>query len=298
MKSNGNNPENQNEESGTLLPMEPVKRRVRLNPGGIVTLALIVAIIAVSAFIVKDIIKKKNAEPTFVITDADGTNQSVQVTPTPVPQLRPTAEEGYLPVFFSANTAEKEVAVTISGRLNQSQMDKLTQTAAETGARLTFVPTGKALESSPAMWQEVYLMGHEIESGGYDDTRYLAMDSAQQRGEAIDKAIRALKDCIHPDYELHFLRTNDMYDMDYLELHRLLSQRGVYGIASQSVNLSKQTTPDEIQPGVIINLEIGTYTVDELCSFIKWLSEQGYSAVTMNELFDYGPNYASTPETE
>lgn len=286
------------------LPMRKKEGKVRLNVGVIVTGALIVAILVVVILIARDILQKRSATPQIremdvphsvdTATDARGT--AADATPLP---LRPeSAGEGLLPVFYSANTTQNRLAVTVSGTLTESQMGKLISTAAQLEAKLTFFPTGEALEKNVPMWAQVNLMGHEIESAGYSGRRYLTMDGAAEIGEDLEKACAALRDWINADYRLHFLRTNDLYDDEYLLLHRAMSEKGFYGVARQAVQLSRQVTDEDIHAGMIVNMEIGTLSADDLCRYLEHLDSLGYTLVTMNELFEYPPNYVSSAGDE
>lgn len=188
--------------------------------------------------------------------------------------------------------------MTVSGSLSESQMGKLVSAAAQIGAKLTFFPTGESLEKNVPMWAQVNLMGHEIETSGYSGKRFLEMDGLSGIAGDLDRACAALSDWINADYRLHFIRTNDLYDDDYLLLHRALSERGFYGVARQSLQLSKQVTDEDIRPGMIINMEVGSLSVDDLCRYIEHLDGLGYSLVSMNELFEYPPNYLSSAGNE
>ena len=290
------------------LPINGKKGKIVLNKSAIVTVALIVAICVVIGLIVSDYTHKKNSQPKITeqghytengayISDI-AKPYAEDAAPTVAPLRPQSAGEGLLPVFYEANTEKKRIAVTISGKVNEDQMRLLMQTASETGARFTFFPTGEMLRSDPEMWITVYLMGHEIESAGWSGARYLAMNGEEEMAQEIDRAIEALRNCINAQYQLHFIRTNDLYDDEYLPLHAILKSRGVYGIARQSVQMSKSTSQDAIRSGAIINMQIGEQSAEDLCRIIEYIVSQGYEIVSMNTLFEYPPNVLSTPESE
>ena len=285
------------------LPLNKKQGKVKLNTSALITVLLLIAIAAVAFLIVRDILDKKTAQPQIIEMnvphsgDAASSNSTeIQTTPAP---LRPeSAAEGLLPVFYGANTDEKKLAVTVSGLLTESQMGKLVSAAAQIDAKLTFFPTGESLVKNVPMWAQVNLMGHEIETAGYSGKRFLEMDGIGGINEDLGKACAALSDWINADYKLHFIRTNDLYDDEYLLLHKALGEKGFYGIARQSLQLSKQVTDEDIRPGMIINMEIGALGVDDLCRYIGHLSDLGYRLVSMNELFEYPPNYLSSAGNE
>ena len=283
------------------LPLVKKKGRVKVNVGTLITLLLCLAIIVALVFIIKDIVRKRNMEPR-IINGADYEKYVESLpTPTPTPEpLRPTAEtEGCLPVFNRANTDTNKIAVTIGGSLSESKLSDILDCAQEAGARLTFFPLGKDVENSREIWNRAVLMGHEIESAGYSGKRFLEMEDDKARAQEVDKAIGVLKDNIDQNYELHFLRTRDMYDYDYPALHRILASRKVLGIASQKLILDPVTLPEEVESGMVIYMEIGNnFGVNEICTRIRALSAMGFELVTMNELFEYGPNAPSTAESD
>ena len=291
------------------LPAEKKRGKVRLNADAVITVVLIAAIIVAAVLIARDIIGKKDGAPvirdmgnyyTAVPQGAEsGGSYATDAQATPAP-LRPvSAGEGLLPVFYRANTGERKIAVTVSGNLNEGQLIRLTDAAQQVGARLTFFPTGEGVEKNVDAWKMVNLLGHEIESSGYRGKRFLDMSSEEEMSAELDSAVQALRDWIYADYQPHFIRTNDMYDDEYLPLHRLLKQHGFYGIARQSVQLSRQVTDEEIQSGVIVNMEIGSLSVDDLCRYLIHLhNDLGFEIVSLNELFEYPPNYISNAGDE
>ena len=292
------------QEYSQKLPLIERKKKVKLNAGAIVTVLLIVAILAVVILIASDIMDKKTAPPQIremeVPHSAATGNDPVrtQTSATPVPLRPESAGEGLLPVFYRANTQQRKLALTVSGTLTESQMGKLVTAASQVGAKLTFFPTGEEVEKNVPMWAQVNLMGHEIESAGYSGVRYLTLGEAEKIDAELEKACTALRDWIHADYQLHFLRTNDLYDDEYLLLHRTLDRKGFYGIARQALQMNRLVTDEDIVPGMIINMEIGSLNIDDLCRTVSHLDEMGYTLVTMNELFEYPPNYLSSAGDE
>ena len=285
------------------LPVHKKQGKVKLNPSALITVLLLIAIAVVAVLIVRDILHKRTAQPQIIEMNVPHSGGSAvsgaaDVETTPLPLRPESAGEGLLPVFYGANTEEKKLAVTLSGSINESQMGKLVAAASAVGGKLTFFPTGEALEKNVPMWAQVNLMGHEIETSGYSGKRFLEMDGISGIAADLDRACAALSDWINADYKLHFIRTGDLYDDEYLLLHRALSERGFYGVARQSLQLSKQVTDADIRPGMILNMEIGALSADDLCRYIEHLSSLGYSLVTMNELFEYPPNYVSSAGNE
>ena len=282
----------QAEYSGSELPMKHPSGRIRFNLG---TLVLVAAILVFLGLIVYYIVSERKQQPSFDVTDVYGHPQ-IALTPTPVPDKRPKAErEGLLPVFYAANTDEKQVAITVQGFLGESDMNALLSATLESGARLTFFPTGKQLVSSRDFWSAAALIGHEIESKGYTGNRLSDMNDADMEKE-LDDVETVLRSFIGEEYKLHFLRTDDLADDENDRLHAMLARKGYKGVARWAVY--QPTRLEQIQPGQIIGVNLSSYDVKQLTKMITVLSENDYEMVTLNELFDYEPNMISSGENE
>ena len=278
--------------NGSELPVKRPSGRVRLNLG---TLLLVAAILVFAALIVYYIVSERKQQPAFDVTDIYGHPQ-VTVTPTPVPDKRPSAErEGLLPVFYSANTEENQVAITVQGFLGEDDMNALLSATLEYGADLTFFPTGKQLSGARDFWSAAALIGHEIESRGYTGNRLSDMSDADMEKELSDVEA-VLRSYMGEEYQLHFLRTDDLADDENDRLHALLARKGYKGIARWAVY--QPTRFEQIRPGQIIGVNLESYDVKQLTKMIRVLSENGYSMVTLNELLDYEPNIVSSGENE
>ncbi len=261
--------------------------KVRVNFG---TLALI-ALIAVFAFlIVRYIVTNRARESGFDVTDVYG-NSYAQVTPTPEPDKRPEAEgEGLLPIFYSARTDEKQVAITIQGAASESQLEALLQASMEYGAKLTFFLNGDQLVQQRGLWATALLMGHEIESRGMTGKRLQSLSPDELESE-IGDFDALVKAAFGEEYAVHFLRTDVISDDEYEPLHACLAARGYKGIARWAKY--KPTSFEQIEPGQIIGFDLGSSEIKQITAVMKTLSENGYQMLTLNGLFEYEANLFS-----
>ena len=108
---------------GNYEPERPSGRgRVRINYG---TWLLIILIGIFAFLIIRYIVQDRSREPGFEVKDVYG-NPYVSMTPTPEPPRRPEAERaGLLPVFYSANISEMQVALTVQGSASDAQMESV-----------------------------------------------------------------------------------------------------------------------------------------------------------------------------
>ena len=267
------------------LPMRSGGRKVRFNPGAWVTVALIIAIAVFAVLIIKDAVKKDDPDAPMQITDLYG-NPYTPVTPTPTPPLRPQSEgEGLLPVFFSANTQEAVVAVTVQNA-DAKAIDTLLEACTPLDAHITFFMKGEELQALPESVAIAYLSGHEIESRGMN-----AGNLSSLQDEALANELDApgqLMNAIAPGYTFHFLRTDNFSDDSDRRLSAYLAQRGYKGICRWALNEPRSF--EQVAPGQIINFDLSNVKADRIVYVIKYLYESSYRVVSLNELFDYEPN--------
>ncbi len=267
------------------LPMRSGGRKVRFNPGAWVTVALIIAIAVFAVLIIKDAIKKEDPEAPMQITDLYG-NPYTPVTPTPTPPLRPQPEaEGLLPVFFSANTRENVVALTVQNADDRA-IETLLEACAPLGAHLTFFMKGEELQAMSESVAIAYLSGHEIESRGMN-----AGDLASLQDEALANELDApqqFMNAIAPGYVFHFLRTDNFSDDSDRRLSSYLSLRGYKGICRWALNEPRSF--DQVAPGQIINFDLNNVKADRIVYVIQYLYQSSYRIVSLNDLFAYESN--------
>lgn len=275
------------QEEFETLPMRSGGRKVRFNPGALITAALIIAIIIFAVLIIKDALKKDNPDTPVLITDLYG-NPYAPVTPTPTPPLRPQSEgDGLLPVFFSANTQEKVVAVTVQNA-DAKAISTLLDACSSLGARVTFFMKGEEIQTLAESVSIAYLSGHEIESRGMN-AGVLSSLPDEALADELD-APATLMNIIAPGYVFHFLRTDNFDDDRDQRLSSFMSLRGYKGICRWSLNEPRSF--DQVAPGQVINFDINSVKASRIVDVIRYLYDNSYRVVSLNELFDYESNLA------
>lgn len=286
---------------GPIRPEEaPQKRKRKIDYNRLTTAIMVLLIIVLVIAILWYAKSPKDDEGMTIINQPPafmgvaGTVASAAPTAKPVADLRPQpAAEGFLPVFYQANTEELVVAITIDECGSETQMKSILASAAEYNAHLTFFPTGTEIAANEELWAAAFLGGHEIENHTMTGARLAGLDAESLIGE-IDGQTDLVREVIGAEYASHFLRTDDLEDDTNAALHALLSERGYMGIARWA-----QKTPanfSSVAPGQILS-----YTASDaktLKTVMRILSENGYRMVTLNELFAYPENIESTAEIE
>ena len=280
---------------GSVPPRKNGGRQLKINAGTVFTLFLVLAIIVLLILIISDM--KKEKTPGTQITDIYGGKFTTalpggQVMPQAPRSKRPVSDDpGLLPIFYSADTDEKEVAITITNPGSAENISNVLGLCDTYNARVTFFPTGKEVLTYSNIWGEVIFGGHEIENHGYSGDRLSSMGADGKRTEIGDFSY-VLRMYVGDDYKPHFLRTNDLSDDENAAIHAILIEDGYYGIARW--NCMAPTGIDDIRPGQIIAIDLGSYGVSRFGTMLSALNEAGYRMVTMNALFDYEENLVSS----
>lgn len=280
---------------GSMPPRKSRGRQVKINGSAAFTLVLVIAIVVLLVLIISDM--KKGQTPGTQITDIYGGKVNTQgLTDPNIPQTprskRPVSDDpDMLPVFYSADTDEKEVAITITNAGSVENIANVLGLCDTYNARVTFFPTGKEVLACSNIWGEVIFGGHEIENHGYSGEKLSSMGTDGRRTEIGDFTY-VLRMFVGEDYKPHFLRTNDLSDDENAAVHAILIEEGYYGIARW--NCMSPSGIDDIRPGQIIAIDLGSYGVSRFGTMLSALNEAGYRMVTMNALFDYEENLVSS----
>ena len=259
------------------------------NGGTLFAAVLIIVIIALAVLIIRDVVTEDDTYYPGLVT-VSGT-----ATPTPQPDLRPTAgASGLLPVFYSANTSEKRVALTVQSLPGESALETLLGGCATFNAKITFFVTGEELKKYPEIWQLVMLGGHEVESRGLSGTGTTLMTNAELETE-LDGFTLAAQAYLSPDYAPHFYRPSELADYEDARLHSYLGQRWYYGVGSFS--LMSPSSLEQFEGGTVVNVNLSEYGVSTFLTMVNALSQDGWEMVTFNRLFEYEENIISTEES-
>lgn len=264
----------------------PASGKITVNPNAVVTLVMIAIIAALCIVIAVMLGNKQNGKKTVYPAEEDGSAfEEVRPEVTAELPLRPEPEqEGYLPVFYQAGRTDKAVAITVQGMNTETEPDTLLEWCNLYEAKLTFFATGEELLKMSDFWPAARLNGHEIESRGYSGTAFNLMSPEEIEGEVITfEAVAA--NLLGSGYRTRFLRPNSLKDDERPELHSCLAAKGYYGIVRWSV--LQPTKLEQISPGMVIAVDLSSYSTDKLRQMIKVLYDNGYRCVTILELFGY-----------
>lgn len=284
---------------GPIRPQEKPPKRFRVDYNRLIT-ALMIAVIIVLVVVMARDYKKKKEQPNFVSGDFVNTGVNILVpgatTQEPQKEVRPTAEkEGFLPIFYQANIAQKRVAITVDQCGNASDIKKIFEACAQYGARVTFFPTGEELSANPSLWTAAILGGHEIENHTATNARLLTLDEVGKTAEIVGQTER-MRSIIGEDYQPHFLRTNNLEDDEDASVHAILTELGYYGMARWA--LMTPASFSSVEPGQILAYNANDAGVQALKTALRILNENGYEIVTLNELFGYEENMESTENAD
>lgn len=209
--------------------------------------------------------------------------------------------DGFLPVFKSAATQEKIIAITVDDCNEAENLRAIVDCALENGAKLTIFPTGaNALKPQQAEILKIaWENGFELENHTFDHNNlYRSPDEELSREVYMQQM--ALSHILGVNYQPHFLRPaggDAVYDQ---RVHKYIEQLGYIGLAhwSHSANVSNKKLAKALTPGAIILAHTKDKDADKLTKFIPWAIQQGYQLVTLNEMFGYAPNETSPLEGE
>ena len=178
---------------GPIRPEEaPQKRKRKIDYNRLTTAIMVLLIIVLVIAILWYAKSPKDDEGMTIINQPPafmgvaGTAASAAPTAKPVADLRPQpAAEGFLPVFYQANTEELVVAITIDECGSETQMKSILASAAEYNAHLTFFPTGTEIAANGELWAAAFLGGHEIENHTMTGAHLVGLDAESLIGEIL-----------------------------------------------------------------------------------------------------------------
>ena len=237
-------------------------------------------------------------EPTQApAAQAEADPMRVQSRPTPI-------AEGFLPVFSSANTEEKIVAITVDDCFQAENLEQIVNKAIEVGAKLTIFPIGKnALkEKQSQILKYAWENGFELENHTFSHSGLFNI-SNEELAEEIYKQQLALSYILGVEYHCHFLRPRGGDARNDQRMQAYANQMGYYGIAHWSVDgkYDNAKIAKGLKPGAIFLFHTTNTDLEKLLEFIPWVASKGYQMVTLNEMFGYPANEYSeltTPISE
>lgn len=232
------------------------------------------------------------------------------VTPTPTPTVapsptpsnpyaanavyRPSAEDGFLPVFKQANTQEKIIAITVDDCFQAENLRTIVQTAIDNGGKLTIFPIGSVAlrdeQSQILKW--AWENGMELENHTYSHNGLYGVTNERLAKEMYMQNL-AISKILNVEYQGHFIRPRGGDAKDDQRIHAYAEQIGYYGVAHWNVSGSgtkMRDLPGVLKPGAIYLFHTTDDDLAKLLRFIPYAVQQGYKLVTLNEMFGYPEN--------
>ena len=231
---------------------------------------------------------------------------SPEPTPTPEPTYNPDdpyalvrpqpTEEGFLPVFIKANTAEKMIAITVDECSGETITSEFARAANKHNAKLTLFPTGENVMKTgmDAVLRECfYSLGFEIENRCYGTLAHLYSLNDTMMASEIWKQSIAVSYVLGVRYHPHFLRLYGGNGENDGRTHAYLAQEGYYGIAHWTYNgslMEEGKIGNNLSPGNIYYFKTTKEDLRRMNVLMDEAQVQGYQMVTMNRLFGYEEN--------
>lgn len=276
--------------------------------GGLAALLIIIVIVIIlaSGSGKEDAVRPVSVQNTVI---PEGTVAAPEITATPEPTAepdprnysenaayavyRPEADEGCLPIFRSAKTEEKIIAVTVDDCYQAGNFRKIVDLALQYNGKLTIFPIGEnAIKESQAetlryAWQN----GMEIENHTYTHNG-LYNCSDEELAKEIYMQNLAISYVLNVEYQAHFLRPKGGDARRDQRIHAYCKQMGYYGIAhwNELGDREPETLKERLAPGNIYLFHTTDHDLELMEFFIPYAVQQGYRLVTMNEMFGYASN--------
>lgn len=227
-------------------------------------------------------------------------------TPTPEPTynpeepyalVRPQSQgDGFLPIFNSANTDEKMIAITLSECSGAAITRKFCDLAVEYDAKLTLFPFGENIlvtSMDKVLQKCVFELGFEIENAGYSYASRLYRMTDEAMAMEIWKQNMALNYVLGVDYQPHFLRVYGGNGENDPRTHAYLAQEGYLGFAGWNVigsDMDYETMIQTLKSGNIYYFKTSEKDGEKMQMLMQVAKRAGYKMVTLNELFGYEAN--------
>ena len=212
--------------------------------------------------------------------------QRAQTRPTPI-------AEGHSPIFISANTDEKIVAITVDDCFQANNLEQIVNKALEVGGKLTIFPIGEnVLKTEQArILKYAWENGFELENHTFTHNGLYKCSSEEMAKEIYSQQM-ALCYILGVEYQPHFLRPMGGDARRDQRIQQYAMQLGYYGIAHWSASgaASNAELAKKLKPGAIYLFHTTNRDLEKLLAFIPWVVSKGYKLVTLNEMFGYPDN--------
>lgn len=207
--------------------------------------------------------------------------------------LRPTAKEGWLPIFTHVETDEKIIAITVDDCFQAENLREIINLAIANNGKLTFFPIGKVAlrETQAELFRYAWEQGMEIENHTFNHNGLYSCSDENLANEIYYQNL-AISSILGVEYQCHFLRPMGGDARRDQRIHAYIDQLGYYGVAhwSETGTRGIGDLKNSLAPGQIYLFHTTDKDLAHLKEFIPYAVSQGYRLVTLNEMFGYPPN--------
>ncbi len=200
-------------------------------------------------------------------------------------------------ILYHGSRNFRKVAIAFDDCWHPKVLDQLMgMVAPYPGFHLTFFAIGDAIligeTLSPGIWKRIYQSGHEI---GYHTMHHTDMMSSNDMLADFDQWINVLQQVLGFLPEVHFAKAPGNYVSKSFEI--LCSERGLVD-TRYSIGYEAETVDEGLlyatrtQNGDIVQMHTyqdpphGRFDVDITVKVVPYLAEQGFTLVTMSQLYD------------
>jgi len=278
--------------------------KYRLNQKGVRNLAVLSVslclLIGLAVFIRGNRrVEAETKDAVIAIVLNDQQDYAETVAPSAEPEIRPSPTpaqpvNGMLPILSTVKTNENMIAITVDDCFQSDNVIEIVRICEANGAKVTFFPVGRGINSAPGVWKWLYDLGYQIENHTYKHTDLLKLNEDEIREEII-KLSNVINKELGVNYRMRFLRTLGGNARNDERVHKIMRELG-YEFMTHWAQTGTGTanTPEKIvnafKPGRIILFHTTNKDLAKLREVIPLAVSRGYRLVTLNELLGLGPN--------
>ncbi len=205
------------------------------------------------------------------------------------PKDPPKPQKPAAKIIYSGDTSKKRVAITFDDGPDPSTLKSILDILDEYNSKATFFLLGQRVKGSEHLVKEMFNRGHQIANHSYSHPQFSRLGSS----EAV-RQIKMTEDLLGSFMSHKYFRPPyGDYNRQTLEVAYQLGYKVMYWNVDtrdwaatnhkQIVNVVMERT----KPGSIILFHEGKQlTVKALPEILKWLTDEGYTMVTLAELFN------------
>ncbi|SES81193.1 polysaccharide deacetylase family protein [Anaerobranca gottschalkii] len=207
--------------------------------------------------------------------------------PPPLPPRPPKPPTPIVPVIYAGSNREKRVAITFDDGPNATTLSPLLEILDQYDVKATFFLIGQRAQGREDLVKKIYDRGHQIANHSYSHPYFTKL--SRDRGEQeITKTERILGDYMTYRY---FRPPYGDYNRQTLELAYKLEYRIILWdvdtrdwMATSSEEIVRRVKEKTKAGSIILFHEGKELTLKALPEILEWLTEEGYTFVTVAEL--------------